>query len=612
MSKNQPFPQKSRKLFFIETDSFFTEVYSSTDFLEGFDRSGLNSMSPETLGLIGKSGNKKGSIFYVAHSYPTKIPVENIADFILKNTKPGDTVMDPFCGSGMTGLAAKLTGRNAEISDIGSLALHLSANHVRNCDPIELKKQAELVLHDVTEEKNEYEVKIDGKVCELNFLVVSDIVKCGSCGKSATVWEFIVGDDLHTKKTAVCPNCKHKCKTSQLDLLGSRPVFASYWEKNSKSLKKLQIGKSRSEQFEYRARRKSPVSDVPVSEDREMYIRSALHLHKVSNVSDFYSDRNLSALTRLHKRIQLVKDKRIRAALMFAFTNTSWHGSKMRRYNSKGGHRPLTGTLYIPQLISEGNVYKIFANKIETLCDYYDALKRVSTKSSVTISKASALDLEHVKSRSIDYIFTDPPFGSNIFYADCNILAEAWLGQLTNLSTEAVVNKSLKEKAGGKSLSHYSEMMRNSFSEMSRVLKPGGKAHIVFNSTDGKVWASLIEAMSAAGLKVVGAHSLDKVQKSFKGNKSALGQENVSTKDVVFEVVVTNKRSQSTSRAQTESPEKVLKRAWSAFSRAGINPDESKFIVADFYNYLVRRCATEKFDPVLLDYERVKSFVAAV
>jgi 16S rRNA G966 N2-methylase RsmD len=45
---------------------------------------------------------------------------------------------------------------------------------------------------------------------------------------------------------------------------------------------------------------------------------------------------------------------------------------------------------------------------------------------STIISTASADTLSPgIADGTIDYIFTDPPFGSNIFYADCSILWEA-------------------------------------------------------------------------------------------------------------------------------------------------------------------------------------------
>ena len=47
--------------------------------------------------------------------------------------------------------------------------------------------------------------------------------------------------------------------------------------------------------------------------------------------------------------------------------------------------------------------------------------------------------------------FTDPPFGSNIYYADCNLIWESWLGRLTDDANEAVVNRALTVANGGKS-----------------------------------------------------------------------------------------------------------------------------------------------------------------
>jgi hypothetical protein len=44
----------------------------------------------------------------LAHSYHTKVPARAIARYILHYTKPGDVVLDGFCGTGMTAVAAQL------------------------------------------------------------------------------------------------------------------------------------------------------------------------------------------------------------------------------------------------------------------------------------------------------------------------------------------------------------------------------------------------------------------------------------------------------------------------------------------------------------------------
>ena len=45
--------------------------------------------------------------------HPTEKPVELMRELILKSTNPGDTMLDPFMGSGTTIIAAIQTGRNA-------------------------------------------------------------------------------------------------------------------------------------------------------------------------------------------------------------------------------------------------------------------------------------------------------------------------------------------------------------------------------------------------------------------------------------------------------------------------------------------------------------------
>jgi DNA modification methylase len=48
----------------------------------------------------------KNDPIYNAHSYHTKVPPRGIIPYILHYTEPGDLILDPFCGSGMTGVAA--------------------------------------------------------------------------------------------------------------------------------------------------------------------------------------------------------------------------------------------------------------------------------------------------------------------------------------------------------------------------------------------------------------------------------------------------------------------------------------------------------------------------
>ena len=49
---------------------------------------------------------------------------------------------------------------------------------------------------------------------------------------------------------------------------------------------------------------------------------------------------------------------------------------------------------------------------------------------------------------SVDYVFTDPPFGGNIPYSEVNFINEAWLGRTTPISDEITISPAHGKTAG--------------------------------------------------------------------------------------------------------------------------------------------------------------------
>jgi hypothetical protein len=132
----------------------------------------------------------------------------------------------------------------------------------------------------------------------------------------------------------------------------------------------------------------------------------------------------------------------------------------------------------------------------------------------------------------VDYIFTDPPFGSNIYYSELSIIWDGWLGSFMNREDEAVVHR--KNDGGTKRLPHYEAIMTGSFAEMYRVLKPGRWATFEFNNRDGQVFEAIKRAVRNAGFEIQNMMFLDKVQKTFKQLKGEKGEEDVVGHDVIF------------------------------------------------------------------------------
>jgi hypothetical protein len=112
---------------------------------------------------------------------------------------------------------------------------------------------------------------------------------------------------------------------------------------------------------------------------------------------------------------------------------------------------------------------------------------------------------------SVDYIFTDPPFGENIFYADLNYLVESWHSVQTNSEPEAIVDRHKQ-----KDLHDYQNLMRESFRSFYQWLKPGRWMTVEFHNSRNSIWNAIQEALSSAGFVVADVRTLDKKQKSYR------------------------------------------------------------------------------------------------
>ena len=276
-----------------------------------------------------------------------------------------------------------------------------------------------------------------------------------------------------------------------------------------------------------------------------MYSRSGLGKAGLRATKDFFSSRNSIALYELWTAINAVKDAGLRQKLRFCFTAILARASRRYQWGPK---RPLNAqnqTYYIAPIYYEWNVFELFARKVEAsiraddelfVCaDLFDE-GAVGERHApdARYKTASASNLAHLENESIDYVFTDPPFGSNIFYSDMSLFHEAWLGTATDPTHEAVVHTTGKKKSG--STERYETLLRSAFSEGYRVLKPGRHMSVVFGNSSGSIWGLVQRALRESGFDPSPVHVsvLDKGQRSVKGLAS--GSEGVVTVDLVMTV----------------------------------------------------------------------------
>lgn len=487
----------------------------------------------------------KNNPIYNAHSYHTKVPHPAIMRYILHYTQPGDIVLDGFAGTGMTGVAAQMCGncdidlknkieaefekleykkpvwgaRHAVLGDLSPVASFIAYNYNTPVNAKRFEIEAKKILAEVEKECGwMYETKhTDGSIGKINYVVWSDVFICPDCGGEIVFYDAAVDKEKgEVNKEFACPNCgakhtKNQMKRKLITVFDKAmnetiqqaelfPVLIQYIDKNGKRHEK------KPDDFDFELIKKIENSDIPLWYPKDILPKGfntnqPMVSHKYTNVHQFYTKRNLWVLASIRNRLN---DKN-KITNVFDAIDT-FLTSKLVRYNQgKRGNGNLAGTLYIPSLIAESNVFKLFAGKLN---DFIKAYEKLGAKNLTLISSAENFN---ISDNSIDYIFTDPPFGANINYSELNFIQEAWLKVKTNNKEEAIENDSQH-----KGLLEYQNIMQKCFAEYYRVLKPGHWITIEFSNTAASVWNSIQLGLNRVGFVIASVSSLDKQQGSFK------------------------------------------------------------------------------------------------
>lgn len=479
---------------------------------------------------------------YNCHAYLTKVPVAAIAPFVEQFTRPGEVVLDPFAGSGMTGLAAAMNGRRAHLVDISVLGQHIARGYLSEVNAAHLRVAANEVVCEARRALGDlYTTRraSDGKRVEMARVVWSFTYVCPDCSQPMVYFRHLRRGG--TAQPDACPSCRAEFVRRSWPRAEDVPVQVvvqgldgKLVEQEPQDIDLAAIGRAEQDP------RQSQVPSLPIDEHREMYRRSALGKHGLTETKQFFSPRNAIALLELSKAIDRVHDERVKTKLRFAFTAILPRASRRYQWGPK---RPLNAqnqTYYIAPVYYEWNVFDLFLRKVEAAVradeEIFRALPLFShdVAENVRYDVGSADALDHIVDSSVDYVFTDPPFGSNIFYSDMNLFQEAWLNSTTAYEREAVMHTTGKKKDGA--AERYEALLRGAFREAFRVLKPGRFMSVVFGNSNGAIWGLVQRALRDAGFDSVPVHVaiLDKGQRSVKGLNS--GSEGVVTVDLIMTV----------------------------------------------------------------------------
>ena len=238
--------------------------------------------------------------------------------------------------------------------------------------------------------------------------------------------------------------------------------------------------------------------------------RARLDVAGVTHIHHFFLPRAAHALAGLWRRASACDEPRLRNMLLFLVEQAIWGMSLLARYapsHYSQVNQYLSGVFYIGAQIAEVSPWYILGGKLRRMSN---AFKQPHLRCTVAVSTGDcgALDMPD---NAVDYVFTDPPFGENIYYADLNYLVESWHRVRTASGPEAII-----DRAKGKDLSNYLHTMQRCFAEYQRVLKPGRWMTVVFHNSRNAVWNAIQEAILAAGFVVADVRTLDKRQGSYR------------------------------------------------------------------------------------------------
>lgn len=487
-----------------------------------------------------------------AFSYPTKIDPEAVAVFLATHTRPGDRVLDPFGGSGSTGIAACLCDRPTErmrlmakaagvsptwgprrayiyeLSPIGALLTRVMTNPPSRRD---FEAAASRMLDDALAAFGSHygALSPDGELGELRYIVWSEVFETPCCRHQISLWDATASlDPAKLASTFKCPACAGSVQVEECGrVLTTAPdsFTGMLIEQRLRRMARVygRTGRqtwSRAPTYvDYEAAQRAELTPLPSSAPHvalsfgDLY-RSGYHTG-ISHLHHLYTSRNFRALAHLWACIPECDQRLADALKLLVLSYNASHSTLMTRVVAKRSQKDFvitgaqSGVMYVSGLPVEKNVFDGVRRKVRTFSNAF-ALT-FGSGSNVSVVNASSTNLATLEDASIDYVFTDPPFGDFIPYAEVNQVNEAWLGMLTDRADEAIVSPSQ-----GKGVAEYGRLLSQIFGETARVLRPEGYATVVFHASKPAVWEALGDALRASGFAVELTSVLDKSQISFK------------------------------------------------------------------------------------------------
>lgn len=486
----------------------------------------------------------KNDPVYTAHSYHTKVPHQAIMRFLLHYTEPGDIVLDGFCGTGMTGVAAQMCGtppaklkatleadmphakwgsRVPILIDLSPFATFIAHNYNAPIDVHHFREEFSRCIQDSASQLEwAYAFSCeDPRSKPMSLTVWSDVFICSNCSGDIIYWGNGIRRQQGDIEPMICPHCRAenpKTRSTHQTITFYDPILRTTVRQPLqvpvlvRGERKERPASKHDQEIAERCLKEAARLDAPCV--KMMYrdepwgdvYRAGYHAG-ITHVHHFYNSRQLLAFATLWQRFRRsTYSRRLQLVLTSFASRNGFRGNRfvINKHNPNGRiNGPLTNCLYFPSLLAEQNLIDLAKAKGKDITRAFEAISQFPGR--YCLSTESATGLYRIPDSSIDYVFIDPPFGANIMYSEMNFLVESWLGCTTRNQEEAIVNSTQN-----KDESSYRLLITKCLQQFYRVLKPGRWLTMEFHNSQKSIWNAIQTALGDAGFIIADVRTLDK------------------------------------------------------------------------------------------------------
>ncbi len=420
---------------------------------------------------------KPHSPVYTMHKYFARRPWNVFNELISHYTVPGEIVLDPFCGGGVTIVESLKLRRRAIGVDVNPLATYVTE---MECRPLDL----DLFWGSFQQLATKTREKIDSLYS----------TKCASCGADA-VADWFEWDE----QTNHIIRLKYDCSIcgSSNEKLPTKHDFA-VTSKIDRNFSKI-VGQNHLW---------FPKTRIPRGDKTDSLLNQEMNYF-----FELFTKRNLLALSILHKKISELSQGEAKDFLRFTFSSSlKWAGRQSHLRNRIVEGWALHAYWIYPKSL-EINVWNTFERRAHAVArgkrysnQHISASCRLGESwEDLTVGNASCLIWNRSSAKlpmpdeSVDAVITDPPYGGNVNYTELSDYWFIWESEGTTIQKEEeiIVNRSRR-----KGLVDYERQLTLVLEECHRVLKPDRCLVSTFNSKDARVVASFVIAASRAGFSL--------------------------------------------------------------------------------------------------------------